>query len=44
MNGIKFPVQMAWTPEDAHRAVQGYIQILLDRIEELETPNADITV
>lgn len=37
MNDIKFPAQMVWTPEDAHKAVQEYIQMLIDKISKLET-------
>lgn len=44
MNDMKFPTQMIWNTEDAHKAVQEYIKMLLDKIEELETQIADITV
>lgn len=43
MDDMKFPTQMIWNTEDAHKAVQEYIQTLLDKIEELETEIKEIT-
>lgn len=42
MNDIKFQAQMVWNAEDAHKAVQEYIQTLLDKIKELETEIEDL--
>lgn len=42
MDEINFPAQMIWNAEDAHKAVQEYIKMLLDKISELETEIKEI--